>query len=133
MAAGSGRGDNYTAMLYRVALKGRRAGQERQDGPEWRGSLICKVLPTSARRRDAYKSDALFRNEVAFYTRALPALRRFDARRGGGTTASCTAAVPRCFLAQDNLVVLEDLRTRGCAMLDRRQGLCEKQLRAVLR
>lgn len=42
------------------------------------------MLPSSARRREAFKSDALFRNEVAFYTRALPALLAFEAEAQGG-------------------------------------------------
>ena len=94
MEAGSGRGDNYTAMLYRVSLRGRRpvTGEREGDaegrGEEWRRSLICKVLPSSVKRREAYRSDALFRNEVAFYTRALPALLKFEARALAGKETS---------------------------------------------
>lgn len=73
VAAGSGRGDNYTAMLYRVHIQGRT-----QDGEPWNRSLIYKCLPDNPTRRQAFKSDVLFRNEVAFYTQALPVLLEFQ-------------------------------------------------------
>lgn len=43
------------------------------------------------------------------------------------------AALPRCFRAKDDLVVLEDLRLRGFTMVDRRKGLDERHLRVILR
>jgi hypothetical protein len=73
VATGSGRGDNYTAMLYRVLVRGAT-----QAGVPWKRSLIYKCLPDNPTRRQAFKSDALFRNEVAFYTQALPALLNFQ-------------------------------------------------------
>jgi hypothetical protein len=73
VATGSGRGDNYTAMLYRVRVQGTT-----QDGELWRRSLIYKCLPDNATRRQAFKSDVLFKNEVAFYTQALPVLLEFQ-------------------------------------------------------
>lgn len=64
-AQGSRRGDNYTAALFRIHVK----GFVLPDGntakrSKWDCSLICKRLPDSQARRDAYRSEALFRNEV---------------------------------------------------------------------
>jgi len=73
VATGSGRGDNYTAMLYRVRIQGMT-----RNGEPWKRSLIYKCLPDNPARRQAFKSDVLFRNEVAFYTQALPVLLQFQ-------------------------------------------------------
>lgn len=59
-AQGSGRGDNYTAALYRILLKGYRTNQEGKR-VKWEKSVICKRLPDSKARRDAYRSEELFR------------------------------------------------------------------------
>jgi hypothetical protein len=60
-------------MLYRVRVQGTT-----QDGEPWKRSLIYKCLPDNPTRRQAFKSDVLFRNEVAFYTQALPVLLEFQ-------------------------------------------------------
>jgi len=73
VATGSGRGDNYTAMLYRVRIQGMT-----RNGESWKRSLIYKCLPDNPAHRQAFKSDILFRNEVAFYTQALPVLEQFQ-------------------------------------------------------
>ena len=73
VATGSGRGDNYTAMLYRVRIQGMT-----RNGEPWKRSLIYKCLPDNPVHRQAFKSDVLFRNEVAFYTQALPVLLQFQ-------------------------------------------------------
>nr|CAD7265955.1 unnamed protein product [Timema shepardi] len=74
VTAGSGRGDNYTATLYRVQVEGKVTGKTEP----WSRSLIYKCLPMDPAQREAFKSDTLFKNEVAVYTRALPALMEFQ-------------------------------------------------------
>ncbi|XP_063231565.1 uncharacterized protein LOC134536003 isoform X3 [Bacillus rossius redtenbacheri] len=113
VAAGASRGDNYTATLYRLRVLGELPGRRQP----WRRSLIYKCLPADPARREAFKSDALFRNEVVFYTRALPALLAFQGQR------DVFRAVPRCYLAQSDVIVLEDLVARGFTMADRKAGL----------
>lgn len=44
----------------------------------WNLSVIYKCLPESQAVRDAFKAEILFCNEVAFYTKALPALLKFQ-------------------------------------------------------
>lgn len=60
VSTGAGRGDNYTSMLYRVRAEGVSATSN-----VWRKSFICKILPISRERREAFKSESLFRNEVS--------------------------------------------------------------------
>ena len=57
---GSGRGDNYTAALYRILLKGFKRNANGSEEP-WEKSVICKRLPDSKAQREAYKSEQLFR------------------------------------------------------------------------
>ncbi|XP_026481014.1 uncharacterized protein LOC113387855 [Ctenocephalides felis] len=128
---GSVRGDNYTAMLYRVRLEGTRVLPGLQNVP-WRRYIIYKCLPDSAARRDAFRSVELFFNEVAFYNRILPAMMRFqekflidDGRR--------FTSVPKCYLARNDIVVLEDLKHRGFKMVDRKLGLTVVQCSAILK
>lgn len=60
-AQGSGRGDNYTAALYRITLKGFIKNEEENKKLKWEKSVICKRLPGCRAVREAYKSEALFR------------------------------------------------------------------------
>ncbi|CAG2065937.1 unnamed protein product, partial [Timema podura] len=177
VTAGSGRGDNYTATLYRVQVEGKVAGKT----DPWSRSLIYKCLPMDPAQREAFKSDKLFKNEVAVYTRALPALMdfqnttirtnwaqilvynlkeeihprsekgpvriqsAFDTKRqptmlaikmslyidgmfhtmdaSSGGDRGLFKAVPQCYLARSDVLVLEDLKTRGFVMVDRKAGL----------
>ncbi len=57
---GSGRGDNYTAILFRIHLKG-HIKKDQEKKIKWEKSVICKKLPDCLHRREAYKSDKLFR------------------------------------------------------------------------
>ncbi|XP_071448952.1 uncharacterized protein [Hetaerina americana] len=144
---GSGRGDNYTAVLYRVEARGRqhnglRRGVGGREGEEeagadaaeeevvpWKGSFILKALPENPETREAYQSESLFRNEIAFYTRALPALLDFQTRMG---SRQPFRGVPTCFHAEGDLIVLEDLRCRGFQMADRKAGLDMAHIEAAL-
>ncbi|XP_072933080.1 uncharacterized protein [Epargyreus clarus] len=128
-APGSKRGDNYTSMVYRITLKGIRKLPEPDGSAEteepWEGSLIYKCLPESILRREAFKSDELFCNEVAFYTKIWPAMEKFQAQWENVTHPF--KSIPKCYLAQNDLVILKDLKQMGFVMPDRRQGLSTEQ------
>ncbi|XP_011497318.1 PREDICTED: uncharacterized protein LOC105361757 isoform X2 [Ceratosolen solmsi marchali] len=126
-APGSGRGDNYTSMLYRLSVKGRKF-IEPGDHVPWERSIIYKVLPESKERREAFKSELLFRNEVVFYTRVWPALAELQAN--GRTVFEGVAKV---YVARAELIAMEDLRAKGFKMADRRQGLKVDKLKRVLK
>ncbi|XP_076241746.1 uncharacterized protein LOC143183864 isoform X2 [Calliopsis andreniformis] len=124
---GSGRGDNYTSMLYRVRAKGRKQTANR----EWinyERAIIYKVLPTSRERREAFKSELLFQNEVAFYTNVWPALNKLQANG-----KKVFDGVAKIYTAQVDLIAMEDLKQRGFKMADRRKGLQLDQLKQVLK
>ncbi|XP_017490721.1 PREDICTED: uncharacterized protein LOC108378927 isoform X1 [Rhagoletis zephyria] len=126
---GSGRGDNYTATLYRTHLSGQRKSTTDGKKQKWEKNLICKRLPEDVQRREAYKSDKLFRNEVLFYTEILPELLRFQCTK----TEKAFEATPKCFYARGDLLIMEDLRVRGFQMTDRQKGLTLDETRLVLK
>lgn len=124
---GSGRGDNYTSMLYRIRAKGRK---QTVNG-EWiscERAIIYKVLPQSRERREAFKSELLFRNEVAFYTNLWPALNKLQANG-----RKVFGGVAKIYAARIDLIAMEDLRVRGFKMADRRKGLQLDHLKRVLK
>ncbi|XP_001605555.2 uncharacterized protein LOC100121953 [Nasonia vitripennis] len=126
-ALGSGRGDNYTSMLYRLSVKGRKRGPAGEEQP-WERSIIYKVLPESQERRDAFKSELLFRNEVVFYTKVWPAL--MELQTEGKVVFN---GVAKIYIARDDLIAMEDLRAKGFKMADRRKGLQVDKLKHVLK
>ncbi|KAH8291907.1 hypothetical protein KR054_002036 [Drosophila jambulina] len=130
LAQGSDRGDNYTAALYRINLSGKRQGL---DGchHKWEQKVICKVMPESVVQREAYKSDKLFRNEVEFYTTIMPELLKFQASKTGRDTPVFNA-IPKCYTARHDLLIMEDLRERGFQMSDRHKGLSMEETQSVL-
>lgn len=73
---------------------------------KWEKALICKRLPRSRERREAYRSIELFQNEVFFYTEIVPAILAFQKRRTGETFK----AMPKCHLAQAELLILGRLK-----------------------
>ncbi|KAL6262561.1 hypothetical protein P5V15_005353 [Pogonomyrmex californicus] len=124
---GSRRGDNYTSMLYRVRAKGRKL-LKNEEWINYECAIIYKILPESKKRREAFKSELLFRNEVVFYKHVWPALDRLQSN--GKRVFS---GVPKIYAAKANLIAMEDLRERGFKMADRRKGLEVENLKHVLK
>ncbi|XP_012268814.2 uncharacterized protein LOC105693451 [Athalia rosae] len=124
---GSGRGDNYTSMLYRLRVMGMKQQKNTTERVKWQRAIIYKVLPDSRERREAFKSETLFRNEVAFYTRVWPALNALQSRG-----RRVFDGVARIYTAREDLIAMEDLRERGFQMGDRRVGLQLEQLQQTL-
>jgi len=124
---GSGRGDNYTSMLYRVRAKGRKL-LKNEEWINYECAIIYKILPESKKHREAFKSELLFRNEVVFYKHVWPALNKLQLN--GKRVFS---GVPKIYAARANLIAMEDLRVRGFKMADRRKGLEVENLKIVLK
>lgn len=124
---GSGRGDNYTSILYRVKVKGRKL-LKNEEYISYECAIIYKILPESKKYREAFKSELLFRNEVAFYKYVWPALNRLQSN--GRRVFS---GVPKIYAARADLIAMEDLRERGFKMADRRKGLEVENLETVLK
>lgn len=123
---GTGRGDNYTSMLYRLRLNGRKRLKSGDCIP-WETAIIYKVLPESQAHREYYKSELLFRNEVAFYNHVWPAFQ--ELQKNGRKVFGGVADV---YIAQSDLIAMEDLKRKGYVMADRRKGLEIERLKLVL-
>ncbi|XP_076295629.1 uncharacterized protein LOC143216455 [Lasioglossum baleicum] len=128
---GSGRGDNYTSMLYRIRVKGQERRETTGGTIEWidyERAIIYKVLPQSREHREAFKSELLFRNEVAFYTYVWPTLNKLqtDGR-------NVFNGVAKIYAARIDLIAMEDLREKGFKMADRRKGLELDHLKGALK
>ncbi|CAL1673784.1 unnamed protein product [Lasius platythorax] len=124
---GSGRGDNYTSMLYRIQAKGRKL-LKKEEWINYECAIIYKILPESKKRREAFKSELLFRNEVVFYKHVWPALNRLQSN-----DRRVFSGVPKIYAARADLIAMEDMRERGFKMADRRKGLEMENLRYVLK
>ncbi|XP_055637740.1 uncharacterized protein LOC129776235 [Toxorhynchites rutilus septentrionalis] len=130
---GADRGDNYTAALFRLTLKGHTPSSDGSKKLRWEKTVICKRLPDCKVKREAFKSETLFRNEVEFYNTIMPEFLAFQKRKSGsGNASEIFTAVPQCYLAQDDLVILEDLRVRRFSMPNRQRGLGMEQMKVTL-
>lgn len=69
------------------------------------------------------------RNEVEFYNKIFPELLKFQQKK----TNEALKAIPHCYLARNDLVILEDLRVRKFEMPNRQEGLTFEQTMAVLK
>lgn len=121
-------------MIYRITMKGistHIAPDGSSKAEKWDGSIICKCLPESVMRREAFKSDELFCNEVAFYTKIWPSLSEFQS--SCEKVKSPFKAIPKFYLAQNDMVILKDLKQLGFVMPDRRLGLTIEQCYFVLK
>ncbi|VVC43290.1 Protein of unknown function DUF227,CHK kinase-like,Protein kinase-like domain [Cinara cedri] len=118
---GSKRGDNYTSMLYRITLYGEN---------RWTKGLIYKCLPDNTQARNTYKSEMLFNNEVTFYMRSYTAFTEYQEVK---QLIQPFNSVPKCYLAQSDTVILEDMQCKGFTMFDRIKGLDFNHCKAILR
>lgn len=69
------------------------------------------------------------RNEVEFYNKIFPELLKFQQNK----TDDVLKAIPHCYLARNDLVILEDLRVRRFEMPNRQEGLTFEQTLAVIK
>ncbi|KAG6451366.1 hypothetical protein O3G_MSEX007083 [Manduca sexta] len=120
-------------MVYRITLKGIQKSQTDDSESEipWEGSIIYKCLPENVVMREAFKSDELFCNEVAFYNKIWPTLANFQSQ--WGSVKDPFNSIPKCYLARNDCVVLKDLKQYGFVMPDRKQGLTIEQTYVVLK
>lgn len=120
---GSSSGDNYMSVVKRIVLNGKDA-----DARETSMSLIVKRQIPSHSRRQLYRCDEAFNNEIAAYNHVLPLLSRF---------ISPEPYFPKCYFAGKDdtgeLIVLEDLKPQNFKMLSRLQGLDFEHCQLVMK
>uniref|UniRef100_A0A336L3U0 CSON003421 protein n=1 Tax=Culicoides sonorensis TaxID=179676 RepID=A0A336L3U0_CULSO len=125
---GTEKGDNYTSVLDSVTLKG--IVKNGNTITEWKRAVFCKRLPESVARRETYKSIGLFHNEIAFYKNIYPEFKKYQ-QEFNVEPGKTFIALPKCYYAEDNILVLADLRDDGFKMQNRIRGLSIDELKGV--
>ncbi|XP_075984504.1 uncharacterized protein LOC142982070 [Anticarsia gemmatalis] len=115
-------GDNVGSALFRVFLTGENKSKE-----PWKSSIIYKQLTKHKLQRQHFIN--AFRNEALFYNTVWPVFEKFQAQ----WNIEKPFVIPKCYLASEYCVVLQDLKKDGFAMMERKQGLDVKQFYLVLK
>ncbi|XP_068624060.1 uncharacterized protein [Battus philenor] len=70
-----GKGDSYLSEVRRIRIHG-----VNRYGVNKHVQVILKTIPQNTCRRLSFRSDEFFKNEIAFYTKVLPALLNFQSK-----------------------------------------------------
>ncbi|XP_062563939.1 uncharacterized protein LOC134226881 [Armigeres subalbatus] len=104
--------DGFIGQLFRATLK-------RKGLPD--KSLICKIPPLCAARREQFDTSLMFEREPWFYSRILPEFERYQREKGIGEQDGFTAYAKSYVAHYESMehgtvLVLEDLISRGFRM-----------------
>ncbi|XP_061392000.1 uncharacterized protein LOC133327499 [Musca vetustissima] len=114
-SAGSSSGDNYMSVVKRIQIRGHRNSNNYKD-PDFMSVIIKRQIP-SLSRRQLYRCDEAFCNEIMAYNHVIPLLDRYMSE----------SVFPKCFYAGHDdvgeIIVLEDLKEIGYRMQNRLTGL----------
>lgn len=120
ISAGSNHGDGFLAAMKRVTVVGKRNGRDDEL------SLICKLMPSSAARREQFNSSKVFRREATMYTKVLKLMNEFQIEKGI-TAEDGFFEYPKCYGVVEDVenerfaLIMEDLKTSGYEMFDKLQ------------
>ncbi|XP_030372303.1 uncharacterized protein LOC115622497 [Scaptodrosophila lebanonensis] len=135
-SAGSSSGDNYMSVVKRVSIYD--AGDAAYEGSEMapascRCTVIIKRQIPSLSRRQLYRCEEAFSNEINAYRHVVPLLRRYSKQQ----------LFPYCHIADTHdreqgtsgepIIVLQDLKTLGFHMQNRIAGLELRQCLLVMK
>lgn len=116
-------GENYMSVVKRVQVSGTSDEEE-----DYCRSLIVKRQIACTTRRQLFRCDEAFSNEIAAYSHLVPAFQEF--------TVQTNLPYPICLYAgmddYGELVVMEDLRETGYKMVDRLKGLDYAHCKVVM-
>ncbi|KAF4533013.1 hypothetical protein B566_EDAN000704 [Ephemera danica] len=123
VAPGAQTGDNFMCVIHRLVADGTADNNQ-----PCHVSFIVKRSPDNRARREFFSLSLLYRNEINFYERVVPALERI---------LTTSLSVPRCMASlcdasEVDALVLEDLRPDDFRMTPRNAGLDFKHCRLVL-
>lgn len=118
ISAGSNHGDGFLAAMKRITVSGKRNGRDDEL------SLIFKLMPTSAARREQFNSTKVFSREVTMYNKVLKMMNEFQIEKGL-TAEDGFFEYPKCYgIIEDEAndrfaLVMEDLKKSGYEMFDK--------------
>lgn len=119
-SAGSGKGDNYIGILYRVIVRSKKDGNVKLN-------LIVKLPPQEIARREQFSVRPVFLRESQFYEEVYPIYQKFQEEKGIDVKNEGFYQVPLCFksMTEDLYegLIFEDLKASGFEMYDRLKNL----------
>ncbi|XP_069694810.1 uncharacterized protein [Periplaneta americana] len=106
------------------------------EGPTKSVNLFIKCLPLDLTRRKQMVSEIFFRNEVMFYNRVVTAFQKFQKEKLPHVQRPFLT-VPNCYRAEtdgeNDVIILEDMTSKGFVVLNRLEILGLPELFLVLR
>jgi hypothetical protein len=129
-SAGSAKGDNYLGEMYRIEIKSKADNTIKM-------SLIAKLPPHNAARRDELQVDVAFSKEIQFYDVLFPMYKKFQAEHGvdGDTEGFHEAPLVHLTMPNANLeaIFFEDLKAMNFEMFDRFKDITRDYVVLVLK
>ncbi|TMW46501.1 hypothetical protein DOY81_008416 [Sarcophaga bullata] len=128
-SAGSSSGDNYMSVVKRLQIQGLSNNNDysKRKNKCKKMSLILKRQIPSLSRRQLYRCDEAFNNEIKAYNHVVPLLEQYMTEK----------VFPTCFLAghddKGDIIVLEDLKEIGYCMHNRLASLDLKYCELVMK
>ncbi|KAG8362511.1 uncharacterized LOC105273030 [Fopius arisanus] len=123
----SAKGDSYLSEVDRVVINGKIKGK-----PE-SVKVVVKSFPSNLGRRNTFRSNVFFKNEILFYTRIVPEFKKFLASK----KKEYLFLVPDClahFLDGENdFIVLEDVSVYGFGPAARQSTLSLEECKVILK
>ncbi|KAH8415482.1 hypothetical protein KR222_000787, partial [Zaprionus bogoriensis] len=130
-SAGSSSGDNYMSLVKRVTIYDAAGAGAAAAGAAKCSSVIIKRQIASLSRRQLYRCEEAFSNEINAYRHVVPLLCRY----------SVQPLFPQCYIADtddgsasgESIIVLQDLKALGFRMQNRLAGLELRQCLLVMK
>ncbi|XP_055383577.1 uncharacterized protein LOC129613499 [Condylostylus longicornis] len=98
------KGDSYLSEIYRLIVTSKTG----------KVKVLVKTMPKTVARRQTFRSDEFFKNEIDFYTKIIPALMDFQKSTG---SKDIFDEYPQCLAAysdgENDFLVLEDISVSG--------------------
>lgn len=124
--AGSGKGDNYIGVLYRVIVS--------NDEDEF--NVIAKLPPANFARREQFFARPCFLRESQFYDELYPMFKKFQEDKGIVVNNEGFYEVPECYKSltddQNEGLFMEDVKVTKFLMFDRFQNVTFDHVRIVM-
>lgn len=116
-SAGSGKGDNYIGILFRVEVKSKNKNF----------NIIVKLPPQEPARREQFFARPCFLRESQFYDDVQPIYKKFQENKGIDLQKDGFNQIPICYKSMTEApyeaLFFEDLKSTGYEMYDRFENL----------
>ncbi|KAG6558463.1 EcKinase 4 [Microplitis demolitor] len=123
----SAKGDSYLSTVTRITIEA-IVNNKKNDF-----KIVVKSLPENLVRRKTFRSTEFFRNEITFYSKAMPLFRSFLEPR----KQNHLLLVPECYAyeldGENDFIVLEDVTVRNFGPASRKSTLSIEEFKLILK